>query len=163
MARQPAAPLPSNASRHHGRGDNVLAGEGGRNVKVLTVQQPFAALLVLGIKDVENRTWRTSYRGQLAIHASKDSARSNFDVIHTLTPSEESRWAYSTRLHEGGAILGCVWLVDIVGPPQRHISKWANPEPGTFHWVVRDAIASAKPVPLKGRLGLWDLPAGVFL
>jgi len=37
--------------------------------KVLTVRQPYASLLVSGIKDVENRSRRTNYRGTVLIHA----------------------------------------------------------------------------------------------
>ncbi|MDR2553726.1 MAG: ASCH domain-containing protein [Treponema sp.] len=43
-----------------------------RNVpmKVLSVRQPYAALICAGVKKVENRTWTTAYRGRLLIHAS---------------------------------------------------------------------------------------------
>ena len=37
----------------------------------LTVRQPWAWLLTHGVKPVENRTWKTSYRGPLLIHAGK--------------------------------------------------------------------------------------------
>jgi hypothetical protein len=38
--------------------------------KVLSVQQPYATLICAGVKTVENRTWKTDYRGKLLIHAS---------------------------------------------------------------------------------------------
>jgi hypothetical protein len=41
--------------------------------KVLSVQQPYATLICAGVKKVENRTWKTDYRGKLLIHASGDS------------------------------------------------------------------------------------------
>lgn len=37
--------------------------------RYLSVRQPFAHLIVAGVKDVENRDWPTSYRGTLLIHA----------------------------------------------------------------------------------------------
>ena len=37
----------------------------------LSVKQPWAALLVAGVKAVEVRTWRTSRRGPVLIHAGK--------------------------------------------------------------------------------------------
>lgn len=46
-------------------------------MKVLSVKQPWAALLVNGIKDIENRTRRTTFRGRILIHASK-AQRSGF-------------------------------------------------------------------------------------
>ena len=46
-------------------------------MKVLSVKQPWAAFLVNGIKDIENRTRRTTFRGRILIHASK-AQRSGF-------------------------------------------------------------------------------------
>jgi hypothetical protein len=38
-------------------------------MRALTIRQPWAWLIVHGHKDLENRTWCTSYRGPLLIHA----------------------------------------------------------------------------------------------
>lgn len=38
-------------------------------MKALTVRQPWASLIALGVKTVETRSWSTKYRGPLAIHA----------------------------------------------------------------------------------------------
>ena len=32
--------------------------------KVITVKQPWARLIAQGVKNIENRTWKTNYRGQ---------------------------------------------------------------------------------------------------
>jgi hypothetical protein len=40
-------------------------------VPALTVSQPFASMIVDGVKWVENRHWSTGYRGLLLIHAGK--------------------------------------------------------------------------------------------
>jgi hypothetical protein len=37
--------------------------------KALSIRQPWAHLIVAGIKQIENRTWTTRYRGPLLIHA----------------------------------------------------------------------------------------------
>jgi hypothetical protein len=47
-------------------------------MKILTVRQPWASLIVAGLKDVENRPWNTKYRGRLGIHA---AIRFNQDAI----------------------------------------------------------------------------------
>ena len=39
----------------------------------LSIRQPWAELIVRGHKDVENRTWRHSYRGPVLIHAGHKS------------------------------------------------------------------------------------------
>jgi hypothetical protein len=42
-------------------------------MKTLSIRQPYATLVCKGIKNVENRTWNTKYRGKLLIHASGKS------------------------------------------------------------------------------------------
>lgn len=39
-------------------------------VNVLSVRAPFSQLICLGLKDIENRSWSTGYRGRLYIHSS---------------------------------------------------------------------------------------------
>jgi hypothetical protein len=38
-------------------------------VRALTLMQPYASLVIAGLKKIETRSWRTHYRGPLAIHA----------------------------------------------------------------------------------------------
>src|SRR5438105_11911405 len=40
----------------------------------VSIRQPWAWLVVMGYKDVENRSWRTNHRGALLIHASKNQS-----------------------------------------------------------------------------------------
>jgi hypothetical protein len=43
-------------------------------VKALTLHQPWATAIAEGIKTIETRSWSTSYRGPLAIHAGSKMA-----------------------------------------------------------------------------------------
>ena len=38
-------------------------------MKALTIQQPWASVITMGVKTIETRSWSTKYRGPLAIHA----------------------------------------------------------------------------------------------
>lgn len=40
-------------------------------MKALTLTQPWATLVAIGAKQIETRSWKTDYRGPLAIHAAK--------------------------------------------------------------------------------------------
>jgi len=40
-------------------------------MKAITLWQPWASLVALGVKTIETRSWATSYRGPIAIHAAK--------------------------------------------------------------------------------------------
>ena len=42
----------------------------GEIMKVLSIKEPFATLIKAGKKKIETRSWKTSYRGKLYIHAS---------------------------------------------------------------------------------------------
>lgn len=72
-------------------------------MRALTLHQPFAHLVATGAKTVETRSWKTGYRGPLAIHAAKStnglSGYSTWDNVGELTPG----W-WQTYMHpsEGG-------------------------------------------------------------
>lgn len=125
--------------------------------KVLTVRQPYASLLAGGVKDVENRSRRISYRGTVLIHA---GARMH-DVVSFLRKRQEftvEEITIMTQVNEVeenelfGCIVGSVEIVDCV---QDSTSPWA--ERGQWHWVCRNAKVFDHPIRnVKGRLGLWD-------
>lgn len=48
-------------------------------MKAISIRQPWASLIVLGIKDIENRSWPTSQRGIVLVHASKGMTRSEHE------------------------------------------------------------------------------------
>lgn len=136
----------------------------GRMRRCISVRQPWAMALVLGIKDVENRSWPTSYRGPLLIHAGKTLDEDGVYAISAdlLTPWTDASRAklrdagvLSVRDLTLGAIIGRVDLVDCVRNSQ---SRWANHETGTWHWCVRNAERFATPVTFSGRLGIFGVP-----
>ena len=47
-------------------------------MKCLSVKNPISYLICAGVKDIENRTWKTDYRGRLYIHSSGQYA---FDLL----------------------------------------------------------------------------------
>jgi activating signal cointegrator 1 len=55
-------------------------------MKVITVIQPWATLLALGVKKFETRSWATKHRGELAVHAGKkiDKAACRREPIRTV-------------------------------------------------------------------------------
>ena len=46
--------------------------------KALSIRQPWAWLIANGYKDIENRSWNTTYRGEFFIHASKAMTRKEY-------------------------------------------------------------------------------------
>lgn len=124
--------------------------------KALSVQQPYALLEVMGIKDIENRSWNTSYRGRIYIHACgkkngnlkyalSDEQRSAITAPASAMLKDNDSWLYSS-------IIGHVDLVDIV---EDHPSIWAIP--GNYHWVLANPVMFDTPiVNVRGQLNLWN-------
>ena len=125
------------------------------SLKCLSVQQPWASLIIgmdhdldlPRVKDVENRTWPTSHRGELLIHASKTPDRESMrHLFPTSTAPFWVEWPY-------GMILGVVELVDVITDSD---SPWALE--GQWHWILENPRRFAQPIPWVGRLGLHAVP-----
>ena len=124
-------------------------------MKALSIMQPWAWLIVNGHKDVENRTWATTYRGPILIHAGKAIDRDCDAEIktgcHPVTgmhfdfPTLPFRW-------ETGGIVGQADLVGVI-TIEEATSPWFV---GPYGFVLRNA----KPLPfrpMRGMLGLFDV------
>ena len=58
--------------------------KGAPSLTCLTMHQPWASLLVYGIKRIEGRAWSTQHRGSLWIHAAaKQPSQQDIDVSRT--------------------------------------------------------------------------------
>ena len=113
-------------------------------MKALSVQQPWAYLLFLG-KDIENRTWRTEFRGELLIHASMtvDQDAMIQSHIHGIKIPKRS------QLKTGG-IIGKVTIVDCV---EESDSIWFE---GPYGLVI-GSFQRLKFRPYKGALGFFEV------
>src|SRR5580765_3643085 len=124
-------------------------------MKALSVRQPWAHAIVHKWKDVENRSWRTSHRGWLVIHASGTREGKARYPRGWKTPD--------VKTLPTSAIVGVAWLDDVVTP---HKSPWFY-KPGkgekNFAWVLdlKRAHRLQSPIERKGKLGVWDLPPKV--
>jgi hypothetical protein len=114
-------------------------------MKIIAIRQPWAHLIVTGVKPVENRSWIVNYRGPLAILASRHRAPQSIEEIER---------CYRVRIPRDlprGGIVGLVDLVDIV---EAHPSRFFS---GPFGFVLENA----RPVPfipMSGQLNIWDAP-----
>lgn len=129
-------------------------------MKALSIQQPWAWLIVNAIKDIENRDWTTNYRGILLIHASKQKDRSCFlydngGTGSTLDP--RIKWTNDDRIpqwdyqYQYGGIVGYATLQKVV---TKSDSSWFRGKYG-FVLTQRHPVDF---IPLRGQLGLFDVP-----
>ena len=77
----------------------------------LSIQQPWAWLIVNGHKPVENRDWPTRLRGTIGIHAGKKFDREGYDFVRRHFP--RIRMPDPEAFERGGVVGGAV-LMDCV-------------------------------------------------
>lgn len=139
-------------------------------MKAISVKQPWASLIVNGVKDIENRTWKCpeKYIGQrVLIHASmgwnKDLAEiclgdlvkrhlENLRLIHRYDDEETGYKGYSFSFPHG-AIIGSVKIVDSV---VNHSSIWAEKSKG-FSNGYENGIPSRYAIKKEGVVFNWIL------
>jgi len=124
-------------------------------MKALSVLQPWAYLLANGWKDIENRSWRTAYRGRFAIHAGKRwGAEQRHDLDHLMRQFPQIPLPPAGEFERGG-IVGIASVTDCV---TNSASPWFA---GRYGFCVSDA----RPVPflaVQGKLNFFDVPDSLF-
>ena len=140
--------------------------------KAISIKQPWAYLICAGIKDVENRTWPTKYRGRVYIHASAKPVGQYFEIdvftadqLNYLIQSKKINLIEKVQL---SAIIGHVDIVDCV---INYDSIWAEQSdmfrrthsagivsnPPIYNWVLANPVLFDKPIlNVKGKLSFWD-------
>lgn len=151
-------------------------------MKALTLQQPWASLMALGLKRIETRSWNCWHRGPLVIHS---SAKWNVEILEQLNLAgkppicdDDSDWRRMLEALDRkgvktlaelplGSALCVVNVVDCF--PTELMYAYAD-EPMSEDELAfgdygqkRYAIVTANvrpfgPIPFKGRLGLWEFP-----
>lgn len=135
-------------------------------MKVISVQQPWAHLIVHGPKRIENRTWIAPHRGPLAIHASrKQPPPHELECLCNKqhVPDEAMRARLRATPMQYGAIIGVCQLVRCERMPAGLVSghRWFGAEQamwaqGPICWLLDDVRPLSEPIPAAGQLGLWN-------
>lgn len=119
---------------------------GGR-VKALSIQQPWAWLIVNGFKNIENRKWSTKIRGEILIHAGKKIDKDGYLWVSANFPDIPLPSVGDLQV---GGIVGKATITDCA---PKDTSKWFF---GPFGFV----LANAETVPFhpcKGMLGFFNV------
>ena len=152
-------------------------------MKAITVYQPWASLLACGAKKYETRSWPTYYRGPIAIHAGKkpyNLGEIDFGLVRGFMGAAETALGiYEANNAPLGAVVATAELVEcyeisadpegpflcvqwdgkngdhelIVKGDEILFGDW---QPGRFAWEFVNMKLLPKPIPARGRQGLWD-------
>ncbi|RNF02948.1 thyroid hormone receptor interactor 4 [Trypanosoma conorhini] len=117
----------------------------------LSMHQPWAGLLVAGIKRHEGRVWPTDYRGRLWIHAASarpdDVGEVEKHYSKFMTPAQHFPKHYPTRV-----LLGYVYLVECVDSEtyNQMFAEEQRQEESPFTFICAEAKALPFPLPMNG-------------
>ncbi len=151
-------------------------------MKVLSLLQPWATLVVIGAKKIETRSWNTKFRGTILIHASKKMTATQWD----LCIEEPFRTALDKIKNlPTGAIIGKVDIAGTIetqtiiecyeaGIPLKerkgyNVEDWnkeflfGDYSAGRYGWLLKNPVAFSHQIPFKGSLGLWDFDERICL
>ena len=128
-------------------------------MKVLSIIEPWATLIASKQKYIETRSWKTSYRGELYIHASKKLINKKDEKIQELLkllPTQEMNY---------GKIICKCELVDCIYMDEKFINeiKQNNQEQicgyykiGRFAWILEKMELIQPKIEAKGKLNIWN-------
>lgn len=118
----------------------------------LTVHQPWAHLIAVGRKRVENRSWSTRHRGPLAIHAGSSRA-TWLQHGHGLS-SHELAWGAVIAVARLAALVHVEALRDTRSLGEYEWLRNHEYCAGPWLWVLEDVVR-IPPEPATGAQGLW--------
>lgn len=128
-------------------------------MKVLSLTEPYATLIKIGKKKIETRSWKTSYRGKLYIHASSTKIPKEYK-----NNTELMSLVNVNNLNYGHIICSCD-LVDCIEMTDEFIEKVKKNSgeyvsgmyaKGRYAWILENVEIIKKPIEAKGHLGIWN-------
>jgi hypothetical protein len=141
-------------------------------MRALSLLQPWAQLLVTGVKTIETRAWQPKFKGTLYIHASSGHHE---DVDKIISYCREKNLPLADQLTKG-AIIGSV-DVQTYGRPKELLTAakagikgltmedWEREcilgdlsGPGRWGWLVTGPVLFKNPITCKGALSVWSIP-----
>lgn len=124
------------------------------SIPVLSIRQPWAWMIINLGKDIENRTWKTNFRGEFYIHASKSCTQKEYWNAYEFAKKAIDEKYRCTEMPSfknipRGGIVGKAEIVDCVN---ESVSPWFM---GDYGFVLRN-IEPVEFLPCKGQLGFFN-------
>ncbi len=127
-------------------------------MKVLTIKNPWATLIVNNYKEYEFRSWKTKYRGKILIHSSQNLEKNMLD-----------RFKDYNLNYINGAIIGEAILTDCILVDEEFNTELRKLNPvvygrsnhvENYAWKLENIKMYDNPIYVKGKLGLWNYEGG---
>lgn len=125
-------------------------------MKVLSIKEPWASLIMNGTKKIETRSWKTKYRGEIYIHASSSKAKITKSEVYELIKDMNFKCGYIICKCN---LVDCIYMTDeyVNDMKINHYEEYicGHYEVGRYAWIVED-VKVIEPIEAKGKLGLWN-------
>ena len=128
-------------------------------MKVLSLIEPYATLINEKKKFIEIRSWKTSYRRELYIHASQTKIAKKDLRIEELMSLVENK-----NMNYGSIICKCK-LVDCILMTKEYVENMKSTnyqeylcgdyQEGRYAWVLEEIESLSQPIKAKGHLSIW--------
>uniref|UniRef100_A0A8D2QJI7 Activating signal cointegrator 1 n=1 Tax=Zonotrichia albicollis TaxID=44394 RepID=A0A8D2QJI7_ZONAL len=130
----------------------------------LSLHQPWASLLVRGIKRVEGRTWYTSHRGRLwiAATAKRPSPQEISELEATYRMLHRKDVEFPSD-YPSGCLLGCVDVTDCLSQEQfqEQYPDLSQESGSPFVFICTNPQEMVLKFPIKGKHKIWKLDAKI--
>lgn len=123
-------------------------------MKVLTIKEPWASLIISGYKEYEFRSWKTNYRGKILIHSGLSLERDNALKFKD----------YNLNYGNGEIIVEAI-LTDCIPVTKEFEDDLYKINPlvygksehtRVYAWRLENIVMYEKRIPCRGKLGLWN-------
>lgn len=146
-------------------------------MKCLSIWQPWANAIALGLKRIETRSWAHPYRGEIAIHAAKNTTAIRDGTLQELSENLKDMTDGENSVPSDGAtyplgvVVAVAQLIDCVptslartDPRWRSMlsdieaifGDYSDLSP-RFGWLLKEIRILREPVPVRGMQGIFVL------
>lgn len=132
----------------------------GEFMKVISLLEPWASLIKEKVKHIETRSWKTNYRGELYIHASKRKLTKNnyIDYKEQLGLLNDIDFKYGYIIAKC-KLVDCKLMTDeLIKEVKQNHSEYISGvyKVGRYAWILENIEMLEVPIHANGQLGIWN-------
>ncbi len=128
-------------------------------MKVLSLREPYATLIKEKKKFIETRSWKTNYRGELYIHASKTKiTKEDLENEKLMSLIENKNFNFGNIICKCN-LVDCIYMtkefVEEIKSNNYQEYICGEYKEGRYAWILEN-IETITPIKAKGSLSIWE-------
>ncbi|MEM6399813.1 MAG: DNA N-6-adenine-methyltransferase [Cyanobacteria bacterium P01_D01_bin.116] len=136
-------------------------------LKAISLWQPWASLITLGLKHYETRSWKTKYRGKLLICSTAKNSKHYREYLKVKDKLQLPPWDETNFPH--GCVIAICDLVDCIEITSDFINQQSQTEilcgdwqVGRYAWKLENIQPITEPFAVKGKQRLFNVSSTNF-